>query len=497
MIKITNTWLRASQTPFFGLTCASLILAVEPVRWLAATWMDQSYQSTGAVYGLAILCLIGYSASSPVRHSDNSARRHAIALLFFSAMIRLAGQSFAINILGGVALALDVYAILTLFRMPHRARPVSPFWVSVLFLFTLPIERIMQRILGYPMQENSASIACNLLGLGFENLVCEGVRIQVQGQDVLVDLPCSGTASLILSLALIVALNAIRGPKFSHAVMWVLLTIVLSILGNALRISLIAVALVYRDTVGFDVMSQPAHDILGYATIALSLLAILIFHKGSAPLYSRNKVSKTLRNTSSSDLPKFYANAATLGSVVLALIIVNAPRQALDVSGKLNPLYLPSTLADEFRVPQKLLPREAAYFEQFGGQAKKALYGDMALTLVETTSPLRHLHAPDDCLRGLGYDVTFLGTRFAPVPTALYRATDSLGNSWHVAVTFTSDKHHITSNVAEAIWQWLASPATHWSSVQRITPWEMEPEKRQRLEAAVITALDLPESSQI
>ena len=118
----------------------------------------------------------------------------------------------------------------------------------------------------------------------------------------------------------------------------------------------------------------------------------------------------------------------------------------------------------------------------------------MALTLVETSSPLRHLHAPDDCLRGLGYEVTFLGTRFEPVPTALYRARSETGGDWLVAVTFSSSSGEVTHNIAEAIWLWLKRPGTRWSSVQRITPWTLSETRLADFEAAAGAALDLTPS---
>ena len=119
--------------------------------------------------------------------------------------------------------------------------------------------------------------------------------------------------------------------------------------------------------------------------------------------------------------------------VALAIVIISLPRNAYDVSAKVESVSLPLSLNGTLQVPQPLLPVERAYFEQFGGSAQKALYGALALTIVQTSSPLRHLHSPDDCLRGLGYDVEFVGTRFEPVPTAIYKATDPEGQAWRVS----------------------------------------------------------------
>lgn len=93
--------------------------------------------------------------------------------------------------------------------------------------------------------------------------------------------------------------------------------------------------------------------------------------------------------------------------------------------------------------------------------------------------------------RGLGYSIEFLGTRFAGAPTAIYRATGQNGDQWHVAVTYKSNLGHVTSNVAEAIWHWLANPKSSWSSIQRITPWQMNAKAREVLETATIASFDI------
>ncbi|MDF1775312.1 MAG: exosortase T [Rhizobiaceae bacterium] len=511
MMQITVPHISSRHFLRASFALASAILAIEPLRWLITTWLDPSYQSSGAIYACLIIALVGYSVSSPLRRNHKSQSNHAFALLLFSALVRLAGQLLAINILGGVALALDIYALLTLLNMANRRRPISPFWVSVLFLFALPFERVVQRVLGYPMQELSAFGACNLLSPFFNDLICEGVRIQVEGRDVLVDLPCSGTASLMLCLAFVVCLNALYRPKFMVAALWGIVALVLAIIGNMLRISFIAVGLLYEPVLGFDVMAQPFHDLLGYGAIALSLLPVLLGHRASSTCSSEKVAAVSSKwfpiirlpatplpatplpatRLPATRSPECLQVFAAVGLLSLALIIVNLPRQALDVSRPLAEIQMPLALEGHVGRPQGLTAMESAYFEQYGGQARKALYGKMALTLVQTSSPLRHLHAPDDCLRGLGYRVEFLGTRFSPVPTALYRATGQQGDSWHVAATFTSDRGDATSSVAEAIWQWIAHPKTRWSSVQRITPWQMNGWERDALENATVAALDM------
>jgi hypothetical protein len=108
--------------------------------------------------------------------------------------------------------------------------------------------------------------------------------------------------------------------------------------------------------------------------------------------------------------------------------------------------------------------------------------------MVRTTAPLRHLHAPDECLRGGGHNVRHIGTRFDPVPTATYRADAPDGSAWRVEVTFVSSRNERAASVGEAVWLWLKTPGTAWTMVQRATPWN-EPDAD--FENAVIRALDL------
>jgi len=113
------------------------------------------------------------------------------------------------------------------------------------------------------------------------------------------------------------------------------------------------------------------------------------------------------------------------------------------------------------------------------------------LLLIKTSSPLRHLHAPDECLRGLGFKVRHVGISYDRIPTAVYKAIANDGQSYRIAVSFISDKGHATSNVAESVWLWMRQPDSVWSSIQRISPWEQEASITRRWDQAVFTALDI------
>lgn len=472
---------------------ASLVLAFEPLRWLAGSWTDPSYASTGVAYLAAVAALLAWSLSSQAARTHDYRRPTAVLLLMAAALARLASQVLAINVIAGLALALDVFALATLLRTGERQRAVSPFWLSVLFLFTLPVERIVQRLIGYPLQEISAKLSCGGLGLLFSDLSCSGIRIALAGRDVLVDLPCSGTSGLMLSLALVVILNALYRPRLPTAAAWIAAVLALSLLGNALRIAALAVGIAFPESfLHADVMAQPLHDAIGYLALGLSMAPVVFFYRPQSCRVPRSRErSVRARMPVLVPMTRGVRRLSALLFLSTAFVIVALPRQALDVSAEVPPLVLPLALEGHAGVDLGLLPVEQRYFRQFGGSANKRRYGPLVLTLVRTSSPLRHLHAPDDCLRGLGFEVTFLGTRFDPVPTALYRARSKNGGDWRVSVTFVSGSGATTHNVAEAIWLWLKQPGTTWTSVQRITPWGLAEERRAAFEAATGAALDL------
>ena len=139
-----------------------------------------------------------------------------------------------------------------------------------------------------------------------------------------------------------------------------------------------------------------------------------------------------------------------------------------------------------------LSPLERAYFTRYGGGAARKTYGTFGLLVVDTTTPLRHLHAPDECLRGAGHKVEFISNHRSGLPTALYRSTDPDGRQWRVAVSFFDQAGRTATSVAEAVWQWLRHPGGTWRMVQRVTPWTTPDTERGLWDDVVSRALDIP-----
>ena len=217
-----------------------------------------------------------WSATSPVVDCSSHRHRLALGLIALSAMARLAGQVLAINTVGALCLVLDVYALALLLGLGARARPVSPAWLAVVFAFSLPLERIVQRTIGYLLQQASAKGACGVLETLYNSVTCQGVRIVLAGKDVLVDLPCSGARALLLTLLAFAGVATVCRPTSLQAVTGFLITLASALAANILRITILAVGIAEPWRLGgIAVMEQPWHDLIGLATLALACTPLL------------------------------------------------------------------------------------------------------------------------------------------------------------------------------------------------------------------------------
>jgi exosortase/archaeosortase family protein len=477
------------------------LLAADPLRWLLATWTDATYNPEGLWVALAVAGLALWSGLSARRREAPDATR-ALWLLALAATVRAAGQLLRVNVLGALTLAVDVFALATLAGLGQRRRAVSPGWLAVLFALSLPLERVLQRAVGYGLQQLSAAGACSALGALDFAVVCQGTRILLDGQDLLVDLPCSGARGLVLLLTLYCAACALVRPDLLRALQGFGVTLLAAWASNVLRIVALAVGLAR----GMPVMEAPWHEALGLAALALGALPIVWWARrarrsGSSDLVLPPTLKVGTHTTYSESRVRPYFSVLFLAA---AVAIVNLPARPLDVARTAAPPALPAALGEWTANPQPLSAAEQAYFTRYGGAAARAAYGPHGLLLVSTSAPLRHLHAPDECLRGSGHDVRYVGVRHGSLPTAVYRSIDATGARWRVSVSYVASDGAWATSVAEAAWRWLQrarvpqawtaqarTPQT-WTMVQRITPWDLPAADLAAWDAAVARALDLP-----
>ena len=474
-----------------GLMLGLLLLAAHPLIWLVETWFDPAYDSYGLWVAMLTGALLLWSATSPVQRANSQQRRFGLGLLALTAALRLLGQWLGINTLGAAALAVDVYAIGLLLNLDRRVRPLAPGWLAVLFVFALPIERILQRGFGFVLQQLSAASACAALQLGSAPVQCDGIQLQWQGQMVLVDLPCSGTRGLLLLLLLFVALAALIRPTLRYASLGILIALAAATLGNSLRIVVLAVGLVHREALGgIDVLAEPWHGAIGILTLGGSALPLWLWaHTGRG---GRIPVARSIPAAAGAIRLVSVQPFTGLAFLLACAGIIALPPQPLDVARPLSAPLLPDRLTAFTAQPGVLTAQEQNYFTRYGGGAARAAYGPYGLLVVSTTAPLRHLHSPEECLAGAGHTVRYLGQTSGPIPSAVYRSTDPQGRVWQIAVSYVSERGELTTHVAEAVWRWLQAPGASWRMIERIAPWESPAAATALFDAAVWRALDLP-----
>ncbi len=479
---------------------ATAILALHPILWLVNTWQDPSYDSHGFWIFLTAAGLFFWSFRSPLtenRAGQKSIHENtAIALLILTSFIRLAGQMLAINILGAMALIIDVYALGILCRLPERQNAISPGWLAFVFAISLPFANLLQRTAGYVLQLVSAHGARNVMGL-FADVEGSGIRMLLNGREILVDLPCAGTGCILWLLLFYGILMTLRRPPLFSGFLGLFGVVFCAYLVNTLRITLLAVGIAWPAAIGhLDLLAQPWHDLLGIAILVVGGFLPLCAVASRMP---SGGAFSPMRYVPRFAMPEHWQPGVSLLFLTGALLIVNLPQKPLDVAEMpRKPLVLPAAIDQAVGRPIPLSDRETAYFTQFGGQAAKMQYGENTLLVIETSAPLRHLHNPADCLRGMGLHVRYASLEDGILPAAIYYAREPGGREWRVAASFVSDRGEFAMSVPEAIWRWTQQPDTRWRIIQRITPVHCEYEADARQwDHAIAAALDLKHQSDL
>lgn len=445
---------------------SALALAVAPGRWLLTTWFGAGYEGLGWLPAAGVLALICWSVSSPLVTPVR--REIGLYIVCITALLRLLSQVLDINVLGALLLCVDVYAIGRLSGVQNRRRALSPVWLAVLFAFSLPLEPMAQRLVGFGLQQISALFACAWLSPWFSELACSGVRLTVQGVDVLVDVPCSGARLMSTLGCVFSALCSVYRPDLRTALWGGMLAFLLVLVGNGLRIALLAVGIVYASQLPFSVMDAVPHALVGHLVLALCTLTLWVL---GARYGKQVRSAAMCALDKPNSVPVRSEPVRLFAALVLlpfALLVGAISPQPLDASISVAPPSVPGVVAGFLAETQPLNETERRYFKTYGGQAVRASYGPFGLLVVSTASPLRHLHDPAVCLAANGYTVALLGTDHERKAT-LYSATSVQGDTYKVAVAYVSEQGDIATSVSEVVWQWFRRPQT-WSMVQRTVP---------------------------
>ncbi len=200
----------------------------------------------------------------------------AVTFLVIVAAIRATGSLLAVDASGISALVIDIYAIGLLLGSLYRQSNVSPGWLALAFMFVLPLERIIQRSIGYSLQNFSAEGACFALQILFGDVECFGIRVVLENKDILVDLPGSSARTALTLFLLYAVIASFRRPSFVSAVTGGLVTMCALLFSNVVRMTLLSIGSVRpRYFHGVSFLVQPWHGIIGLFAVVLGSIPIL------------------------------------------------------------------------------------------------------------------------------------------------------------------------------------------------------------------------------
>lgn len=446
-----------------GLGLVALWLGWEPARWLWQTWTDATWGSDGEWVFLAVAAVFVWSWRS---RAAGASGRGAWVWLGFSALVRGVGHLLAVNVLSALMLCLDVYALGRMAGLKTRERAVEPAYLAMAFVFCLPMERIFQRVFGHALQWVSARGAYALLQVFEPGTSLEGMELSVRGTRVLVDLPCSGARSLTVLWVVFLLLASVWRPGWRGFGAGVVLTAVAALVSNTVRIFVLAEGIVHAGWLGIDVMAEPWHSGIGLLCLALVLPVIFGMRRWAGPGISGESSVGVGRDGVGG------RKASVVGALMLGLgvgAMTCARPMPLDVSSKVGVVGLPAVVDGKVARHEALSALETDYFTAFGGAAARARYGDFVLLLVRTGSPVRHLHSPEECMAGAGWEVTRVGVTGRTAPGATWRIERG-GQRLVVRATYVGSNGIRVATLEEAIWRWLSAPETTWTAVERAYP---------------------------
>ena len=472
--------------------CAAVALVVDPARWLAETWRDPAYQSDGVFVALAIGGLLVASVASGPAQPDRRAAGIAWRLLLGTAAARVVGHLLAVNTIGALALVVDVAAVAIALGVDRRPLALRPAALAAFSVLALPIEHLLQRLLGHPLQLAAAGLSEWLVSPFDPAVVREGVLLVHPEVALAVDLPCSGARGLMLFTGLALACWCRREATPGRAALVAVAVAVGALASNALRV----VVLYAGARLGTPLQDEPWHSAIGCAVLVVGALPVLFTALPTPARHARFQRPfgvqlGTRRRAGLEILPEPVVAVLLL---VAAWAVLFTPEEPLDASLPLAPRPLPEVLGGRLGETLPTSELERLYFERYGGSVSKRAYAGHTAMVVRTASPLRHLHGPDRCLIGAGHRVTRLGVRHGRVPTVVYRSVAPDGRAYRIEASYVDDRGRSAASVSQVLWRWLDEPGA-WSLVERITPWSLcarDPARCAAFDADLFAALDLP-----
>jgi exosortase/archaeosortase family protein len=274
-----------------------------------------------------------------------------------------------------------------------------------LLVLSLRVTPALQVYLGYPLRHGVTLVAWKiLLALGVD-VTHQGVVLLSGGQEVLVDVPCSGLRMLWAGLYLVLAMAWLVRLDSRRTLVALVLAIPLLVLGNVFRVVVLFLAETGR--LSLPGGGHAGVGVLAFLLTASGLLALCQKLGGPPPRESHLPLGRTSR----------VQGLALLGAAFLAggvpLVYSPAPPDLGTFPG------WPRKLLGRGLEPVALLPGEADLVRKLPGRIACFSDGTRRIHMAWLVSPTSRLHARAACSAAWGYQVR-----------SLPDWRDAQGNSW-------------------------------------------------------------------
>ncbi|MEO4049056.1 exosortase Q [Pseudomonas sp. CAU 1711] len=289
--------------------------------------------------------------------------------------------------------ALGVLAVLSA-AMALRA-PAQPrlAWLG-LGLLTLPLLSSLQFYLGYPLRLLTAEVSAWLLRAGGLAVERQGSALDVAGQLVMVDAPCSGIQMAWVAYFIAFASAAWLRLSDSSLVRRLPLLGCLVLAGNIVRNSL----LVLQET---GRLGGPGwlHEAIGLLVFAAVCALVLRIVSAGAPA----------AGAGAKGVAAVQMSAVWQGALALLFVLLGSwpllRGAAVEPAPVAQAVEWPQRFAGRELRPLALSPVELRFAAQFPGAIGRFSDGERVISLRRVERPTRKLHPSSDCFRGLGFRI--------------------------------------------------------------------------------------------
>jgi exosortase/archaeosortase family protein len=368
------------------------VLALLPVwRWCMARLRDGSDDPLGIVALVALAVLVTRSRRR-FAQTPRSGWLCLATLLGVGAVLALWLPPLA----RGVLAVLCVVSVLMSMRTPGQ--PMLA--LTGLALLALPLLSSLQFFLGFPLRLITAEASRWLLVLGGATVERSGSALEVAGQLVIVDAPCSGIQMgwvAYFTACLAAGWREIPDGHFLRRVPLVGATV---LLGNIARNTVLVIK-----EAGLVQMPDSMHQIIGLAAFA-GVVGMVLWVIGTAggqavahsSIYRRRRFAKVTPRS------RWIRLLSGLVFVGLALAPLFEPERAIASSIKPS-VEWPHELEGRPLQPLALSAVERRFADRFPGAIGRFTDGTRIIVLRQVMQPSRMLHPASDCYRSLGYRI--------------------------------------------------------------------------------------------